>query len=70
MANTYVTQQGDTWDLIALHTMGSEKYMSQLMEANYAHRETVIFSSGIKLIIPEITEPIPSNLPPWKRGEK
>jgi len=67
MANTYTTQQGETWDLIALREMGSEKYMSQLIEANYVHRETVIFSAGIDLVIPQITTPIPTTLPPWKR---
>lgn len=67
MANTYTTQQGETWDLIALREMGNEKYMSQLIQANYAHRETVIFSAGIDLVIPQITTPIPTTLPPWKR---
>lgn len=67
MANTYTTQQGDTWDLIALREMGNEKYMSQLIQANYVHRETVIFSAGIVLVIPQITTPIPTTLPPWKR---
>ncbi|HQE23749.1 MAG TPA: tail protein X [Syntrophomonadaceae bacterium] len=67
MANTYTTQQGETWDLIALREMGNEKYMSQLIQANYVHRETVIFSAGIDLVIPQITTPIPTTLPPWKR---
>ncbi|MGI6436412.1 MAG: tail protein X [Syntrophomonadaceae bacterium] len=67
MANTYSTQQGDTWDLVALRTLGSEKYMTVLMEANNKHRETVIFSAGVKLVIPDIDTPIPATLPPWKR---
>lgn len=67
MSKTYITQQGDTWDLIAYREMGNEKYMVRLMEANPDHRETVIFSAGIKLVIPKIDTPIPSTLPPWKR---
>lgn len=65
----YETVQGDTWDLIALRVYGSEKYMTVLIEANPEQRETVFFSAGITLNVPEITTPIPSTLPPWKRGE-
>lgn len=65
----YITAQGDTWDLIALRVYGSEKYMTTLIEANPEYRETVFFSAGISLKVPEITAPIPSSLPPWKRGE-
>ncbi|NPV30556.1 MAG: phage tail protein [Firmicutes bacterium] len=64
----YVTMQGDTWDLIALRVYGSEKYMTKLIEANPEHRETVFFSAGIRLKVPEITTPVPSKLPPWKRS--
>lgn len=67
MNNLYITQQGDTWDLIALKECGSEKYMAILIEANPEHQETVIFSAGIQLVIPEIDTPIPSTLPPWRR---
>ncbi|TEB13360.1 tail protein X [Pelotomaculum propionicicum] len=64
---TYTTIQGDTWDGIAYKTIGSEYYMTDLIEANPAHRETVIFSAGVVLTIPEITTPTTTNLPPWKR---
>lgn len=67
MSKTYTTQQGDAWDLIALREMGSEKYMGNLIDANPEHRETVIFSAGVKLLIPDIDTPIPLTLPPWKR---
>jgi phage tail protein X len=65
----YVTVQGDTWDLIAFRVYGSEKYMTTLIEANPEHRETVFFSAGIRLTVPEISSPLPLSLPPWKRGE-
>lgn len=64
---TYTTVQGDTWDMIALRQLGSERYTSLLMEANTNHIGTVIFSAGIKLAIPEIATPLPESLPPWKR---
>ena len=31
MASTYVTKQGDTWDLIAKKVYGAEKYLDHLM---------------------------------------
>ena len=67
MAKTYTTIQGDMWDAIAKKAMGSEYYMTDLIDANPAHRETVIFPSGITLVIPEAPVSIDQNLPPWKR---
>lgn len=65
---SYITIQGDTWDIIALKAMGSEKLMGQLIEANIEHADTVVFGAGIKLNIPEYTPPADGLLPPWKRG--
>jgi hypothetical protein len=56
------------WDGISKKVLGSESYMSKLIEANPDHRETVIFPANINLIIPEITAIVTTNLPPWKRG--
>lgn len=69
MSKTYVTIQGDMWDSIAKRTLGSEYYMTNLIDANPEHRETVIFPAGVQLVIPEISDPEPANLPPWKRGD-
>lgn len=68
MSRTYTTILGDTWDYIAYKTLGNERYMNNLIEVNPNHRETVIFSAGVVLTIPEIEAEIPSPLPPWKRG--
>ena len=68
--STYTTVQGDTWDGIAFKLFGSEANMSQLIAANRAHAETVVFGAGVVLAIPEIeTASVPSTLPPWKTGE-
>lgn len=64
----YVTVQGDMWDIIAKKTVGSEYYMTELIDANPEHRETVIFPANVRLVIPEASTPVPKNLPPWKRG--
>ena len=64
---TYTTKQGDTWDVIALRQMGSEKYMNQLIEANSRYNQWVIFPAGAVLVIPEVTIATATSLPPWKR---
>lgn len=66
---TYTTVLGDTWDMIAFKIYGKEKYAKELIEANLNHIETVIFSAGIELSVPDIdTESDVSSLPPWKVG--
>ena len=65
---SYRTVQGDTWDLIALKVypeLGGEKFTSVLMDANPEHVETVIFSAGVELSIPEVSVPVSRRLPPW-----
>ena len=67
---TYKTVQGDTWDLIALKMypkIGAEKLMDILLEYNLEHIHTVIFSANVMLNIPEVSVPVISNLPAWKR---
>lgn len=67
MSKEYMTDQGDMWDTIAKKTLGDESYMTDLIDANIEHRETVIFSANIKLVIPEITTTSSKVLPPWKK---
>jgi hypothetical protein len=67
LPKSYTTISGDEWDMIAKEQLGSERYTSVLMQSNPEHLETVIFSAGIILILPEITTPIPESLPPWRR---
>ncbi len=52
---TYITILGDTWDMISLKVYDSEYYINELMEANLKYIEIAIFSSGMQLVIPEIT---------------
>lgn len=65
---TYRTVAGDMWDAIAYKTLGSCKYTEQLINANRNHIETFIFSAGVELTIPEITEETQiTDLPAWRR---
>lgn len=67
MPKTYITKQGDMWDSIAYDLYGTEDAMNALLDANIQYRETVVFSSGVVLNVPEYTKPKSSNLPPWRR---
>ena len=70
---TYRTQQGDTWDMVALRMypkLGGEKLMNSLLDANPEHIHTVIFSANVELNIPDISVPVVPNLPRWKREAK
>ena len=64
----YRTVSGDTWDKIALKVyedVGGEKLTSQLIAANPAYMNIVIFAAGIELTVPDIRIPVSRRLPPW-----
>lgn len=63
----YKTIQGDTWDGIAVKVYGDEKYMNELLEANQAYREIIIFPANVSLSIPDIQTQTTTILPPWKK---
>ena len=66
---TYSTVQGDTWDGIAYKLGGSEACMIPLIQANLHYADTVIFSGGITLNVPELPVETSDNLPPWRTEE-
>lgn len=68
MANTYTTTQGETWDEIAYKVYGSEKYVTILMENNHPFLDTLVFSAGTVLNIPDLPEYDDEELPPWRTG--
>ena len=66
----YKTIQGDTWDLIAYKNypdFKGELLMSVLMEYNPEFIDTVIFSAGQQLLLPDLELPVSDSLPPWLR---
>ncbi len=63
----YSTIQGDTWDVVALKTLGSEMHMSRIIERNIEQADTIVFPAGVKLIIPDVEPEASVLLPPWKR---
>lgn len=66
---SYRTIQGDTWDGIAHKETGSVNNMTVLMDANFDHVDTVIFSAGVILQVPDIAIEAAQTLPPWRVEE-
>lgn len=69
MSTTYTTIQGDTWDLIAYKLYGSEKYMKNLIEANWPLLEVLVFSSGTVINVPDIPEDSDTDAPFWRSNK-
>ena len=70
MPNTYITVEGDTFDLLALLFYNDEKLASTIIQANPDYCDTLIFEADISLTIPEAAAVVlPETLPPWRRGE-
>ncbi|MGL1931757.1 MAG: tail protein X [Desulfotalea sp.] len=70
MPSTYTTIQGDTWDhiLFKIFGAGAEKDSDKLLTANPQHLQTLFFSAGVVLNVPEIVTPYKiDSVPPWKR---
>ena len=67
MSTTYTTIQGDTWDLISFRLLGSEKYMKNLIEANWPLLETLVFSSGTVITVPDLPEESDEDAPFWRQ---
>lgn len=64
----YITQSGDTFDIIAKRLYLNEKYIKELILANPNYANIVIFPNGINLNIPIIdtTEDTNTTTAPWR----
>lgn len=69
MALTYMTKQGDTWDLIAYDIYGDEKYMRYLIEANWPLLDVLVFQSGVEITVPDLPEETDEDVPFWRMGD-
>ena len=67
MPNTYISIQGDTWDMIAYKVYGEESAMVQLIEANNDLAHIAIFQAGVQVTCPTIAPEAAHILPPWRR---
>ena len=66
MANIYDTEAGDTWNKNAYEQYGSEKYMEQLILANWDKLDVLVFSEGVEIILPELTDEELDDTPVWR----
>ena len=64
---TYSTESGDTWDIIAKKVYGNELLADKLMANNFDLLDTMIFSSGVNVNIPDKPLTADTDLPPWRR---
>lgn len=65
----YFTQEGDTFDSIALQQYDNEMLSSLIIQENIRYCDTLIFEAGVLLYIPMLdTVEAPDTLPPWRRG--
>lgn len=66
---TYTTIQGDTWDMIAYRLFGNEAYMEEMMMENLPYIDTLVFSSGTVLSVPELQEGQDEDVPFWREDD-
>lgn len=65
----YIAAQGDTWDSIAYKAFGDEFMFIQIMKANRALSDVVVFDGGERVTVPEnieITQTMVAT--PWQTG--
>lgn len=68
---TFVTTQGDFWDMAALKAYGTERgqfLMHKLIESNFWARRIEQFSGGLFIEIPAAQPVIEVSLVPWKKA--
>ena len=64
---TYTTQQGDTFDILALDAWNDEAKSHWIIQDNPDHAHVLVFDAGIDLKIRVVDPSAASTLPPWKR---
>ena len=66
----YITQEGDTFDDLALDMYGDERLSHYIIEYNPDYADVLIFEANVELALPVIEDPeTPDTLPPWRRDE-
>ncbi|MCL2487345.1 MAG: tail protein X [Oscillospiraceae bacterium] len=63
---TYITRQGDMWDLIAHTQLGDAAHIDKIMNLNRQYRAYYIFPAGIELELPAVSPGVVDEMPPWR----
>lgn len=66
----YITQEGDTFDLLALDMYNDERLAHYIIEYNPDYSDVIVFEGGVLLKLPvaEAAE-TSETIPPWRRTE-
>lgn len=65
---TYITKEGDSFDLLALRYYNNEKLANRIIEENPDYADSVILDGGITLSIPVIEKPVNNTMKaPWRQ---
>lgn len=64
----YVTNQGDTWDMISLDFYGTPYRMKELIDCNPQYSDVLVFDDCYPLDIPILDEESADTLALWKQG--
>ena len=66
---TYISSDGDRWDLLAWRYYGDPTNFSPIVMANPGIPIEPVLSAGMRVIIPVLkpASVVSANLPPWKR---
>lgn len=63
----YITQQGDTFDMLALDAYNDESMASVIIHANPLYAGVLVFDAGVTLTLPIVEATSVQTLPPWMR---
>ena len=62
-----MTQQGDTFDLIAWRELGDVRHVEALINANREYVATQVFDANVELELPKVDRIVKEVLAPWMR---
>lgn len=66
--STYLTSDGDTFDILAFVFYDDPLLSNVIIDANPDYADVLIFDESVELKIPEIsTVSVPTTLPPWRQ---
>ena len=67
---TYTTQEGDTFDLLALDMYDDEKMAHYIIQENPDYSDMIVFPGGVELQLPIISgDELSDTVAPWRRSD-
>lgn len=64
----YITEDHDTFDLIAWKQYDDEMLASLIIESNLDYADMLVFDAGVRLVIPIVEQAnTQQSIPPWRK---